>query len=124
MGVNSSNWRVLHHSRKAPAPVIHCPAPEARKLACLARGPRLPTRSRNKKTFPEESLTMTSRNATAKDYLAGLPDDWYLPDPPREPDMERWKSAASFNAMIEAHFAHRSDVLISGTGIPAQRPAR
>ena len=59
---------------------------------------------------------MTSRSPTAKDYLAGLPDDWYLPDPPREPDMEQWKSASSFNAMIEAHFAHRGDVLISGQG--------
>ena len=59
---------------------------------------------------------MTSRSATAKDYLAGLPDDWQLPDPPREPDMEQWQSATSFDAMLEAHFAHRDDVLISGAG--------
>ena len=59
---------------------------------------------------------MTSRSAAAQDFLEGLPDDWALPDPPREPDMEQWKSASSFDAMLEAHFAHRDDVLISGAG--------
>ena len=59
---------------------------------------------------------MTGPKAKTKDYLADLPDDWALPDPPREPDMEQWQSATSFDAMLEAHFAHRSDVLISGAG--------
>ena len=59
---------------------------------------------------------MTGPKAKTKDYLADLPDDWALPDPPREPDMEQWQSATSFDAMLEAHFAHRNDVLISGAG--------
>ena len=59
---------------------------------------------------------MTSRSASAKKYLAGLPEDWALPDPPREPDMEQWQSTTSFDAMLEAYFAHRNDVLISGGG--------
>ena len=59
---------------------------------------------------------MATRITKARDYLAGLPDDWQLPDPPREPDMEQWQSTTSFDAMLEAHFAHRDDVLISGAG--------
>ena len=59
---------------------------------------------------------MTSPKAKARDYLAGLPDDWYVPDPPREPDMEQWQSATAFDAMLEAHFSDRNDVLISGAG--------
>ena len=65
---------------------------------------------------------MTSPKAKAKDYLAGLPDDWALPDPPREPDMEQWQSTTSFDAMLEAHFAHRGDVLISGAGYLRRDP--
>ena len=65
---------------------------------------------------------MTSRSTAAKDYLAGLPDDWALPDPPREHDMEQWQSATSLDAMLEAHFAQRSDVLISGAGYLRRDP--
>ena len=59
---------------------------------------------------------MTSPRAKTKDYLAGLPDDWQLPDPPREHDMEQWQTTTAFDAMLEAHFADRADVLISGAG--------
>lgn len=59
---------------------------------------------------------MTSPKAKARDYLAGLPGDWQLPDPPREPDMEQWQTTTAFDAMLEAHFADRVDVLISGAG--------
>ena len=65
---------------------------------------------------------MTSPNAKARDYLAGLPDDWALPDPPREPDMEQWQTTTSFDAMLEAHFAQRVDVLISGAGFLRNDP--
>ena len=65
---------------------------------------------------------MTSRSKAAKNYLAGLPDDWQLPDPPREPDMEQWQSTTSFDAMLEAHFAHRNDVLIAGGGYLRRDP--
>ena len=60
---------------------------------------------------------MTSRSKTAKDYLAGLPNDWELPDPPpREPDMQQHRSISDFDATLKAHFAHRDDVLIAGSG--------
>ncbi len=59
---------------------------------------------------------MTSPKAKSRDYLAGLPDDWQVPDPPREHDMEQWQSATTFDAMLEAYFSDRSDVLISGAG--------
>ena len=65
---------------------------------------------------------MTSPKAKARDYLAGLPDDWALPDPPREPDMEQWQTTTSFDAMLEAHFAQRVDVLISGAGFLRNDP--
>ena len=33
---------------------------------------------------------MTSPKAKARDYLADLPDDWQVPDPPpKEPDMQQ-----------------------------------
>ncbi len=60
---------------------------------------------------------MTSPKAKAKDYLAGLPDDWQVPDPPpKEPDMEQHRSVSDFDATLMAHFAHRGDVLIAGGG--------
>ena len=59
---------------------------------------------------------MTSPKAKARDYMAGLPDDWQVPDPPREHDMEQWQSATAFDAMLEAYFSDRNDVLISGAG--------
>ncbi len=59
---------------------------------------------------------MTSRSPSAKENAIQLPGDWALPDPPREPDMEQWQTTTAFDAMLEAHFAHRSDVLISGAG--------
>ena len=60
---------------------------------------------------------MTSRNATAKDYLAGLPDDWGLPDPPpREPDMQQDRSLYDFRRVLHLHLAGRNDVLIAGGG--------
>ena len=65
---------------------------------------------------------MTSRSAAAENYLDGLPDNWALPDPPREHDMEQWQSATSFDAMLEAHFARRNDVLISGAGYLRRDP--
>ena len=65
---------------------------------------------------------MTSPKAKARDYLAGLPDDWALPDPPREPDMEQWQTTTSFDAMLETHFAQRVDVLISGAGFLRNDP--
>ncbi len=77
-----------------------------------------------KSTFPIESLTMTSRSASAKAPKGGEYDHLEpLPDPPRELDMEQWQSATSFDAMLEAHFANRSDVLISGAGYLRQDPA-
>ena len=60
---------------------------------------------------------MTSPKAKAKDYLAGLPDDWEVPDPPpREPDMQQHRSISDFYATLKAHFAYRDDVLIAGSG--------
>ena len=60
---------------------------------------------------------MTSPQAKAKDYLAGLPDDWEVPDPPqREPDMQQDISIFDFRGTIEAHLAYRDDVLIAGGG--------
>ena len=60
---------------------------------------------------------MTSPKAKAKDYLAGLPDDWQVPDPPpKEPDMVQHRGVSDFDATLMAHFAHRGDVLIGGGG--------
>ena len=59
---------------------------------------------------------MTTPKAKAKGYLDGLPDDWMLPDPPREPDMLQYRSVSNFDATLMAHFAHRNDVLIAGGG--------
>lgn len=39
-----------------------------------------------------------------------------LPDPPREPDMQQHKSITYIEAMLLAHFAHESDVLLFGEG--------
>ena len=59
---------------------------------------------------------MTSPKATAKSYLAGLPGDWMLPDPPREPDMLQHRSILDFDALLMAYYADRDDVLIAGGG--------
>ena len=59
---------------------------------------------------------MTSPKAKARDYLAGLPDDWALPDPPREPDMEQHRTVSDIDAILMAHFAYRGDVLVAGGG--------
>lgn len=60
---------------------------------------------------------MTSPKAKAKDYLAGLPDDWELPDPPsKEPDMQQDISLFDFRSMLEAHLGDRDGVLIAGGG--------
>ena len=60
---------------------------------------------------------MTSRSATAKDYLSGLPDDWQLPDPPpRDPDMEQDSSLYEFRRTLHLNLAGRNDVLIASGG--------
>ena len=60
---------------------------------------------------------MTSRSAAAKDYLAGLPDDWELPDPPpRQPDMQQDLSLYDFRRTLHLHLSGRNDVLIAGGG--------
>ena len=60
---------------------------------------------------------MTSPKAKARDYLAGLPDDWYVPDPPpKEPDMQQDISLFDFRSMLEAHLGDRDGVLIAGGG--------
>ena len=60
---------------------------------------------------------MTSPKAKAKDFLAGLPDDWELPDPPpKEPDMQQDISLFDFRSMLEAHLGDRDGVLIAGGG--------
>ena len=60
---------------------------------------------------------MTSRSKAAKDYLAGLPDDWQLPDPsPREPDMLQDNSLYDFRRTLHLHLAGRKDVLIASGG--------
>ena len=60
---------------------------------------------------------MTSPKAKARDYLAGLPDDWQVPDPPpKEPDMQQDISIFDFRSMLQAHLGHRDDVLIAGGG--------
>ena len=70
-----------------------------------------------------ESPTMTSRSAAANDYLAGLPDDWQVPDPPeREPDMQQDISIFDFRSILQAHLGHRGDLLIAGGGYLRQNP--
>ena len=60
---------------------------------------------------------MTSPKAKARDYLAGLPDDWQVPDPPpKEPDMQQDISLFDFRSMLEAHLGDRDGVLIAGGG--------
>ena len=60
---------------------------------------------------------MTSPKAKAQDYLAGLPDDWQVPDPPpQEPDMQQDISLFDFRSMLEAHLGDREGVLIAGGG--------
>ena len=39
-----------------------------------------------------------------------------LPDPPRTPDMQQRIRLAAFDSLLQAHFAHRSDVLVCGEG--------
>ena len=39
-----------------------------------------------------------------------------LPDPEREPDMQRFRGMIAFVTMLMLYFAHRDDVLISGEG--------
>ena len=66
---------------------------------------------------------MTSRSASAKGYLAGLPDDWELPDPPpREPDMQQDIWIFEFRSMLQAHLGHTEDVLIAGGGYLRRDP--
>ena len=66
---------------------------------------------------------MTSRSATAKDYLAGLPDDWEVPDPPpREPDMQQDVWIFEFRKILAAHLGNRDDVLIAGGGYLRRDP--
>ena len=66
---------------------------------------------------------MTSRSAAAKDYLAGLPDDWEVPDPPeRELDMQQDISIFDFRSILEAHLGQRDDLLIAGGGYLRQNP--
>ena len=66
---------------------------------------------------------MTSRSAAAKDYLAGLPDDWQVPDPPeREPDMQQDISIFDFRSILQAHLGHRGDLLIAGGGYLRENP--
>ena len=66
---------------------------------------------------------MTSRSATAKDYLAGLPDDWMVPDPPqREPDMQQDVWIFEFRKILAAHLGNRDDVLIAGGGYLRRDP--
>ena len=66
---------------------------------------------------------MTSRSASAKDYLAGLPDNWQLPDPPpREPDMQQDIWIFEFRKVLVAHLSHRGDVLIAGGGYLRRDP--
>ena len=66
---------------------------------------------------------MTSPKAKAKDYLAGLPDDWYVPDPPpKEPDMQQDISLFDFRGILDVHLRHRGDVLIAGGGFLRNDP--
>ena len=39
-----------------------------------------------------------------------------LPDPPRIPDMQQYNHLVAFDSILRAHFAPRTDVLISGQG--------
>ena len=39
-----------------------------------------------------------------------------LPDPPRIPDMQQYDRPVAFDSILRAHFAARTDVLISGQG--------
>ncbi len=39
-----------------------------------------------------------------------------LPDPPRIPDMQQYMRIASFDSVLRAYFAQRTDVLIAGSG--------
>ncbi len=60
---------------------------------------------------------MTSPKAKARDYLADLPDDWEVPDPPpKEPDMQQDISLFEFRSMLEAHLGDTDNVLIAGGG--------
>ena len=60
---------------------------------------------------------MTSPKAKTKDYLAGLPDDWEVPDPPpREPDMQQDIWIFAFRSILQLHLGHRDDMLIAGGG--------
>ena len=60
---------------------------------------------------------MTTPKAKAKDYLAGLPDDWQVPDPPpKEPDMQQDIWIYHFRRTLDLHLAGRDDVLIAGGG--------
>ena len=60
---------------------------------------------------------MTTRITKAKDYLAGLPDDWEVPDPPpKDPDMQQDIWIFLFRGILRAYFGHRDDVLIAGGG--------
>lgn len=60
---------------------------------------------------------MTSPKAKARDYLAGLPQDWELPDPPpREPDMQQDLSLFDFRRTLKLHLSGRNDVLLAGGG--------
>lgn len=73
--------------------------------------------------FPAEGPTMTGRSISAKvPKGGGCAELEPLPDPPRELDMEQWQTTAAFDAMLKAHFAHRSDVLISGAGYLRRDP--
>ena len=66
---------------------------------------------------------MTSRSASAKDYLAGLPDDWEVPDPPpREPDMQQDVWIFEFRNILAAHLGNRDDVLMAGGGYLRRDP--
>ncbi len=56
---------------------------------------------------------MTTRPATAP-QSAGILEP--LPDPPRNYDMQQRIRNSAFDALLQAHFAHRTDVLICGEG--------
>ena len=59
---------------------------------------------------------MTTRSSLKQPHIVDYSHIEPLPDPPREPDMQRFESLVYFASILLAYFADRDDVLVCGQG--------
>ena len=65
---------------------------------------------------------MTVRNTLTKSRPADYRNIEPLPDPPRRPDMQQFDGIYAFASTLRPRFAHRDDILVSGSGYLIRNP--